>query len=154
MAGRIQIEPDRQEIAALPQRYASAADRSDGVALAALFSPEGTLTIHDDPGALGPPSRSLAGRDAIASSVGTLRDRFEATFHMLGQQTARIDGDGANGETYCVAHHYYRRGGVRWDRVLVIRYHDRFERVDGRWRFASRRLGVIAEDHQQVGAPP
>ena len=92
MAGRIQIEPDRQEIAALPQRYASAADRSDGVALAALFSPEGTLTIHDDPGALGPPSRSLAGRDAIASSVGTLRDRFEATFHMLGQQTARIDG--------------------------------------------------------------
>ena len=32
-------------------------------------------------------------------------DRYEHTFHQIGQQTVVLDGDRASGETYCLAHH-------------------------------------------------
>ena len=95
MAGRIQIEADRQEIAALPQRYASAADRSDGVALAALFSPEGTLTALTASGA---PRRRLPGHITAGAAARTSEDQRgvaaqEAPALLAVERTRRVRSD-------------------------------------------------------------
>src|SRR5439155_964055 len=59
---------------------------------------------------------------------------FEATHHFVADPYIRIDGDVAQVDTYCEAHHV----GERTDMVLGLRYVDRFERRGGTWRIAKR----------------
>jgi hypothetical protein len=117
----------------LAAAYAAAVDRRRYDDLAALFLPEGTLIV---------PPNELHGPDAIADAVRRSHRAQLATFHLLGQQVADIDGDVATAETYCVAQHLYEEDGERWNRVMNIRYQDDCRRVDGRWRYLRRRLEV------------
>ena len=51
-----------------------------------------------------------------------------------------MEGDTAHTDTYCVAHHVSKpdAAGTQSDMILGLRYVDRFERRDGRWRIAKR----------------
>jgi SnoaL-like protein len=64
----------------------------------------------------------------------------EATMHFVGPPLIRLDGEVAHADTYCVAHHVSKpdAAGTQTDMVLGLRYVDRFERRDGRWRIAKR----------------
>jgi hypothetical protein len=49
-----------------------------------------------------------------------------------------LDGDGATGESYCIAHHLYEVHGQRTLMLAFIRYLDQFARQsDGSWLFAG-----------------
>lgn len=62
--------------------------------------------------------------------------RSTTTFHMLGNPLIDVDGDTARSETYCLVWNRSDDG----DRLVQVRYCDRFERRQGAWRIAHRRV--------------
>jgi ketosteroid isomerase-like protein len=145
---------DLEALRALVAAYARAADRGQPAALAALFTDDGLLAIHD--GDTGSPdgrarvaTRERRGRAEIETAITGLA-RYDVTTHMLGQHTADIDGEHATAETYCMAHHLTTTPGGRHDHVLSIRYLDRFRKVDGTWYFEERRLVIDWTDEREM----
>jgi ketosteroid isomerase-like protein len=131
---------DQWEIRELVERYAQAADQTDGTALAALFTDDGVLESWLDP-TRDEPTATHRGHEEIARAINRLTI-YRATHHTIASSVASIDGDRAQGETRCVAHHVESDdAGVR-DRVLYIRYVEQFIRVDARWRFTRREVRV------------
>jgi ketosteroid isomerase-like protein len=131
---------DQWEIRQLVERYASAADRADGDAAAALFTEDGVLEVRLDP-TRDEVTGIRTGRPEIAAAVGSLR-RYRSTHHSISSCVVDGDGDQALGDTRCVAHHVDGDGADAHDRVLFIRYLDSFVRLDGRWQIAVRKLEV------------
>ncbi len=56
-----------------------------------------------------------------------------------------LSGDLAQGETYCVALHWYVRDGIHYERIVYIRYADTAIRANGEWRFKERIVNVDRE---------
>ena len=133
MSGGVQDLLDRDALRRLVERYATAVDHRDVEAAAGCFVPEGRLTVGDE--------ATLEGRAAIVAVLARL-ERYEVTAHVLGHSDHAVEGDRARGESWCRAHHVYDDGGARRDRVMAIRYLDRYVRTDGGWRIADRRLVV------------
>jgi hypothetical protein len=132
---------DRLALRQLVEDYARGCDRRESLAVAGLFTEDGRLVQHREGAEADPPASDTRGRAAIAELIEGL-GRFEVTTHFLGQQSLTFDGDTAQGETYCLAHHLYRRDGERRNRVMSIRYLDRYRREGPGWRFTERRLAV------------
>jgi ketosteroid isomerase-like protein len=150
---------DHEALRRLVAAYARAVDRREFAALAALFTEDGLLAIHDpDPrsadGASDTPVRERRGRDEIEKVIIASLARYDVTSHVLGQHTADVDGDRATGETYCMAHHLTTTDGGRHDHVLAIRYLDRFRKIDGVWLFEARRVVVDWTDERELPAAP
>ncbi|WP_078311625.1 MULTISPECIES: nuclear transport factor 2 family protein [unclassified Mycobacterium] len=145
---------DRLAIQDLVARYARAADSRDLEELVALFSAEAELVR--------PPAllrkgdvAVLCGRQAIADSIVAALKPLHATYHLLGQQTATVNGDTATGEVYCMAHHIYVRGtdGNRdafHDNVMAVRYLDTYERGPAGWVFSRREPVVVFSEDRPV----
>jgi len=124
------------------EEYAAAADRVDGEAIAALFTPDGVLEIWMDP--TGQSSSAVRrGRAEIATAMTRL-STYRATQHAIANHSATVDPgvDRARAETRCAAHHLEEVDGKVQDRVLFIRYDDDLVAVDGDWLIARRELHV------------
>jgi ketosteroid isomerase-like protein len=130
---------DQWEIRQLVESYAAAADRADGAGVAALFTDDGELEVWMDP-SLGKPTGLRRGQAEITEAVNGIAS-YLATHHTIASSVATISGDRAEGQTRCVGHHIEGPPAVR-DRVLYIRYDEKFARVDGRWRFTRREVHV------------
>jgi ketosteroid isomerase-like protein len=140
---------DAWEIRELVERYAAAADRVDGAAIAELFTDDGELAMWLEPGEAEPATRR--GHDEIAAAISLL-DRFEATQHVIASSGVDVAGDDAQGQTQCAAHHVRRTDAGGEDTVLHILYTDRFVRIDDKWRLARRELRVRWIETREVTA--
>lgn len=140
-------DADRLDIRDLVERYAQCADRADGPGVAALFVPDGALIIYLTPGAAEPTS-TRRGREEISTALAAL-DRYRLTMHLIASHTATIIGDGASGETRCVAHHI----ADGRDQVMSIRYADVFVHHEGHWRFAQREVRVLHVEDRSCPSP-
>lgn len=138
---------DRLALVDLSFTYARSADRIDAEQLGALFVDDGVLRIITR-GAAGKPMERV-GRADIVSAIKRL-DRYDKTFHMVGNHYYVIDGDSATGEVYCIAHHVHGEEGSKRDHVMMIRYHDRYRRDFGGWRFVERELHVDWTEERAV----
>ncbi len=114
----------REEIGDVIKRLARGTDRLDEELIASCYHPDG----FDDHNAFRGTGREFA------RWVLEALPHFEATMHFVGPPYIRLDGDVAQVDTYCVAHHL----GDDSDMVMGLRYVDRFERRDGRWLIARR----------------
>lgn len=116
---------DREEITDVVKRLARGTDRLDAEMITSCYHPDG----FDDHNAF------RGGPAEFAAWVLQVLPAFEATMHFVGPPNIAIDGDVAQVDTYCVAHHV----GTDRDMVLGLRYVDRFERRDGgAWLIAKR----------------
>ena len=110
-----------EELRALVQRYARAADARDVPALEALFHPDAEID-------------GVRGPMPIAQWLDTMRaPRGEGySMHMLGDPLIVLDagGERATLDTYGVVY--------QPERTLGMRYVDEVERVDGRWLVRHR----------------
>jgi ketosteroid isomerase-like protein len=131
---------DRLAIPELVDAYARCADRRDAKGQTALFRQDTVFQVFMDSGSPEPTS-VLHGRDALAPVFADL-NRYRATTQFNGQNTVRLDGDHATGESYCIAHHLTVDGETRTLMLASIRYLDRFVTHDGAWLFAERKLMV------------
>jgi hypothetical protein len=120
----------QQEIRDVLIRYTRGVDRMDLELVQSCYWPG----AHDDHGAF------QGTVEEFLKWLEVLR-YFESTMHFIGNQLVELDGDTARAESYCVA--YHRRGAQDgeegYDLVLGLRYVDRMERRDGKWRIADRR---------------
>ncbi|MCL9796414.1 nuclear transport factor 2 family protein [Frankia sp. AgKG'84/4] len=66
--------------------------------------------------------------------------RYPQTFHLVGNHRARVIGDTATTETYCLAHHLHAAAdGTPTDLRMLVHYADATRRgPDGVWRFHRR----------------
>ena len=114
----------REEIGDVIKRLARGTDRLDRELMASCYHPDG----FDD-------HNSFRGSGTeFADWVCQVLPHFDATMHFVGAPAIRVDGDTAQCDTYCIAHHV---SGSE-DMILGLRYVDRFERRDGRWLIARR----------------
>jgi 3-phenylpropionate/cinnamic acid dioxygenase small subunit len=133
------MSPADPELRELAVRYATACDRRDTAAFAAVFTEDGRLRVFQSADAPAPRT-DVAGREQLAGIPGLL-ERFHRTLHFVGNTSYRVEGDEAEGEVYCIAHHVRLHGGAASDHVMFIRYQDRYRRA-GSWRIADRRVLV------------
>ena len=114
----------RAEITDVIKRLARGTDRLDEAQMASCYHPDG----FDDHN-----SFRGSGTD-FAKWVCEVLPHFEATHHFIADPYIRLDGEVAQVDTYCEAHHV----GAGSDMILGLRYVDRFEKRDGRWLIAER----------------
>lgn len=126
------MDDDVRAIGDVLARYCRGIDRRDAELVRSCYWPDAT---DDHAGAFS------GARDEFVEWVVRVLTRFTATMHVLGTHTVEVVGDVAGAETYGVAHH---RGDPPDDRrvnyTTGFRYLDRFERRDGQWRIAARRV--------------
>lgn len=114
----------RQEITDVVKRLARGTDRLDPEMIVSCYHPDG---FDDHNSFRGSPTE-------FAAWVCEVLPHFVATHHFVADPLIRRDGDVAQVDTYCIAHHV----SEATDMVLALRYVDRFERRDGRWLIARR----------------
>ena len=142
MAGHAENSPaeaaDRLAIRELFDAYARCADRRDAEGQKALFTTDARFAVYmSGPGT--EPSYVIEGREALTPVFADL-NQYEATTHFNGQHTVVLDGDGATGESYTIAHHLFTKDGQRQIMIASLRYDDTFVKLDGTWLFAERNL--------------
>lgn len=114
----------RAEITDVIKRLARGTDRLDEQLMASCYHPDG----FDD-------HNSFRGSGTeFARWVCEVLPHFVATHHFIADPYIRVEGDVAQCDTYCEAHHV----GNDSDMVMGLRYVDRFEKRDGAWLIAKR----------------
>lgn len=121
----------REHIRDVIKRLARGTDRLDEELMASCYHPDG----FDD-------HNSFRGTGIeFARWVVEVLPHFAATHHFIADpHFRRIEGDLADVDTYCVAHHVSRPDDAEQatDMILALRYVDRFERRNGEWLIARR----------------
>lgn len=126
---------ERLALRGLVDAYAQSVDARDADRFAGLFAPDGELVVFEPEEA--EPSISWRGPDELRE-VMKLLSSYSTTFHLMANHTCEIDGDMATGEVYCLAHHLTEEGAAGDNTLMVIRYRDRYAKLDDAWRFARR----------------
>jgi ketosteroid isomerase-like protein len=123
---------DESEIRAVLARYARGIDHSDWDAVRSCYHEDAT----DAHGAY---NGSIEG---FVEYCRQFVDKLESMTHFFGQSTIELDGDSAWVESHCLCLIRLRpqNGEPPLERVANIRYVDVFERRDGEWRIARRKL--------------
>jgi SnoaL-like domain len=114
----------KEEIKDVIKRLARGTDRLDEELMASCYHPDGVDDHNVFRG---------SGTD-FAKWACQVLPHFQATMHFIADPYVELDGDIAQCNTYCQAHHI----GIGSDVVIGLRYVDRFERRDGRWLIAKR----------------
>jgi hypothetical protein len=140
---------DRLALRELSDRYAHCADRRDAKGQKALFADDTVFAVYMD-GEGSEPMYVLQGREALTPVFDDL-NRYEVTTHFNGQSTVMIDGNGATGESYTIAHHVFTEDGDRKIMIASLRYLDAFAKIDRRWFFAERKLILNWSETRSLG---
>lgn len=127
----------REELRDLVMRYSRGVDRRDYALIRSLYWDDAV----DDHGEMfcGSPDEYM---QWLPQALAPL----DSTIHSISNSLFVIDGDVAEGEHYGVAFHRTREQ-PRQEIVIYGRYYDRYERRDGVWKFARRK---IVFDHGYV----
>ena len=82
---------------------------------------------------------------SLAAFLETLKimERYQSTFHLVGNHTGAWVGDEFRGETYCIASHLYAHEGATRKFDMGIRYADRIVRTGTALLFRERVLNVV-----------
>ncbi|PWK73952.1 nuclear transport factor 2 family protein [Aminobacter sp. AP02] len=128
------------------ERYACAVDCGDGDLLAAQFTPDGVVES---------PRGKFVGPEQLSGIPAMVANRYLKTFHaVLNQMVEPIEG-GAEGETYCIARHYFHDPAGRYlCYEMTIRYQDRFARTSTGWKLSRRALTVVGTHTYEAQETP
>ena len=119
---------DHEELRALIQRYARAADDRDIEALASLFHPDATI-------------QGSRGAQTVDEWLDTMRAprTFPTSMHVLGDPLIELDSEREGLlDTYAVVYQLGDRDAGEADLTLGIRYLDDVARHDDRWVIRRR----------------
>ena len=132
-AAQFQAEmADREAIRDCLYRYSRGVDRCDEDILRSVYWED----AFDD-------HCLFAGqREELIAWVLPLLRGMEATQHVISNILIRLHGDHADVESYYQGIHCLQADGKPFHSVQGGRYVDRFERRDGEWRIANRKVVV------------
>lgn len=126
---RLRRLEDLAEIHQLFVDYGAHLDAGDTAAYAALFTPDGELS-------LGPVGRAT-GREEIAATIGAAIDGLVGrSFHIISSPRVSLDGDRATATVMWTVIHADAGGGPVV--TMIGSHHDTLVRTAEGWRFAKR----------------
>jgi len=131
----------RNEIYEVLTRYCRGVDRCDVELLRSVYHEDAV----DDHGMF----KGL-GRDFAEWIVAWELENIRGCQHFIGNFSCEIEGDTAFTETYCISFSEGMSGG---NATVYNRYIDRFERRDGVWKIADRRV-VLDLTRTDEASPP
>ena len=131
----------------LAYRYAHAIDTCDEALLAEVFTPRGRMRVYH-PGE-DAPFQDFSGPEELAQVPRTMRQAHRQTLHQMSNHLVELSGDEASGTVLCVARHLALDGRSALD--VLIRYEDRYQRLDGRWRIADRKIRFLWDEVHPAG---
>jgi hypothetical protein len=131
IAGFIREQRARNEIHDVLMRSCRGVDRLDRELILSAYHPDAI----DDHGSFAGSAEEFVDW-VFANHTG----KVESCVHHLGNIWLRLDGDVAFAESYVLACHRRVIDGVLHDLLSHGRYVDRFERRDGEWRIAYRKV--------------
>lgn len=126
----LQAVVDEAEIRAVLVRYCDALDRGDADLARSVYHP-GAVDLH---GAF------QGSAEEFVHSVMDRLSRFRSTMHWLSNIRIDLRGDIAAAQSYVVASHLLVEEDGETVEIFAGRYLDRFERREGEWRIAARRV--------------
>ncbi|GAB2485891.1 nuclear transport factor 2 family protein [Jatrophihabitans fulvus] len=131
----------RAEIAELLVRYTLVIDDHDFEALGELFT---------DDAVFGSPGGAQTGRDAIVANYRLRGEQYPISLHVArGLVLDFDDDDHARGQVPGFSEQASDQHSI----VTAFRYDDEYVRVDGRWRFAARRVRTLyALSHAELAS--
>ena len=121
---------DADAIATLVYGYAERVDAGDLDGVAALFA---HATYRSDRGGAYTGAAEVA---AVLQRLVLLYDGVPRTRHVTSNLTIAVDGAAATARSYFTV--LQATAELPLQPIVAGRYHDRFERADGVWRFADR----------------
>lgn len=126
---------DAIEITNLLNLYAERIDAGDYAGLGELFA-HAVLTADGT-------SLHLAGAEAVAQHYAVTTRRYPdtgtpKTKHVMTNPILEIDPSAGKAKVRSYYTVYQRTEQLPLQLIITGRYHDRFERIEGHWRFASR----------------
>lgn len=127
------MSDSRLEILKLMNEYCYAIDAGDLDGFAAMFE-NGSFEIIGDPS--GPMLGSAPVR-AMLENV-TLYDGKPQTKHLMSNVQIDVDGDSATAQCYTMV--MQALPDFPMQAIFLGHYFDEFEKIDGSWRFRSRRI--------------
>ena len=134
MDARLQALLDKQEILELVHAYCNAADRHDHDKMRSLY--------HED--AIDEHGVFFRGRAMdFIDKLPEIQAPMEILHHNVTTVNIALDGDRAEGEVYILAYHRISTPDGPMDLMIGGRYFDKYERRNGRWKFAHR--SVVAD---------
>jgi ketosteroid isomerase-like protein len=121
---------DKQELRDLVSRYARAVDRDDWDTVKTCFTDDAT----DNHGVV------VGSINDLATQAKEHLSKYWGVMHCLCQHYSEIEGDNARGETYALTTHRRNAetGDGEEDTFSGLRYLDRYQRIDGKWKIAER----------------
>lgn len=130
---RLTIEQllDRQEISDVLIGYARGADRGDADLIASAYHDD---AIEDHGGTF------LGSASDYVAMLRKILPQAPRMSHIVTNMTIELDGDHAATECYFLTFSRRDAGDDPFDSLTMARVLDRFEKRDGAWRIAHRRL--------------
>ncbi|RZK00331.1 MAG: nuclear transport factor 2 family protein [Novosphingobium sp.] len=121
------------EIKDVHLRYCRANDRRDEELMRSCFHPDAVIELHEPLDV-----ESFIGMGRMVLGL------FSVTWHNTGNQLVEVKGDVAWAEHYTTSSHRSPADekGPERDFIVFGRYVDRFEKRDGAWRIARRKMLV------------
>jgi 3-phenylpropionate/cinnamic acid dioxygenase small subunit len=131
------VSEAHRQIRALIHRYAELLDAGDLAAVGRLFD-HARYGSGDGPlGLDGPGVARMQQEIIILYEDGTPR-----TKHVTSNVTIEVDEEAGRARSRAYYTVFQQAPGHALEPIVAGRYHDRFERADGAWRFSERRIFV------------
>ena len=125
---------DWHAIETLVMTYAERVDLGDFAGVAALFAHATYRAEHG--GEIASQDGAAAVQATFDSMVRRYDDGTPRTKHVTTNLIVELDGDAARSRCYYTV--FQQTDVLPLQPIIAGRYHDRFARVDGEWRFADR----------------
>lgn len=122
----------KQDIRDVIMRYARAIDRADGPLLHSCYWDD-AIEEHGS-------SYTGPAHDYIDGAMERLMNGGDVMMHHVGNIHTELDGDTAWVETYLITFARFAKEGEPWDTLTGGRIFDKFEKRDGEWKIAHRKM--------------
>lgn len=126
---------NRLELKELVDTFSILADTKDVAQQVLLFKEDALVTSR----IAGQQGNSYQGRQEIGQAFTNYLNLFHTVYHINGQQTVTfIDDNHASGIAYCQVVLIRDEDGKEIQLTQGVRYHDSYEKVEGKWLIAKR----------------
>ncbi|GJH40057.1 hypothetical protein RCZ04_06070 [Capnocytophaga sp. HP1101] len=92
------------------------------------------------------------GKKAIGDAFANYLALFHTVYHINGQQTVEINGDTAQGISYCQVVLIREDNGKQIGRFSGVRYTDTYVKQNGKWLIKKRVSNFMYNDIREVNA--
>ncbi|MCP1661237.1 nuclear transport factor 2 family protein [Neisseria perflava] len=143
----VQQIQDRFDIKYVVDHFSNLADEKNVADQLPLFTEDAVVETYID----GELFASANGREAIGKVFSDYLALFDKVYHLNGQQTVELNGDSAEGVSYCQVALTHEKDGKPMMLSHYVRYNDSYRRVNGQWLIAKRVAHFLISEDRVMG---